>query len=165
LKNFILRWPIRNFTICPLLLLLLGLSACAPAAKATPHGLQASTVDNETAEFETGSVPSTINRSPEAKPSKMKSDCPALDSQLTQLLQSEDPAGQAEQLGYRVKEGKIQVLLTLLAENTDFLAGYGAELGTQSGSQVQAFVPFDQLCELAKHPDVQSIRPTAQFNP
>jgi len=91
--------------------------------------------------------------------------CLALDSQLFQFTQTDDPSRTAEQLGFRVKDGKIQVLLVLASEDTDFLQEFGVEVGTQSASQVQAFVPMDQLCALAHTDQVLAIRPIAQAFP
>ncbi|MFO7742595.1 MAG: hypothetical protein R6X31_09815 [Anaerolineae bacterium] len=103
--------------------------------------------------------------SPETIPPRDPRECPALDSQLFDLTQVDDPAQLAEELGFRVRDGKVQVLLVLTSEDTGFLEEYGVELGTQSGCQVQAFVPFDQLCELAKTDPVLAVRPAAQAFP
>lgn len=88
--------------------------------------------------------------------------CPTLDSQLFQLTQAQDPLRAAESGGFRVKDGKVQVLLVLASEDNEFLKNFDVELGTQSASQVQAFVPIDQLCELANTDPVLAIRPAAQ---
>lgn len=102
---------------------------------------------------------------PEAIPPRAARDCPGLDSQLFQLAQADDPALLAELLGLRTKEGRVQVLLLLASEETSFLQDFGAEVGTQSGSEVQTFVPVDQLCPLANHNAVLAVRPAAQAFP
>jgi hypothetical protein len=98
-------------------------------------------------------------------PTREPSECPALDSQLYQLTKADNPLLLAEQLGFRTKDGKLHVLLVLTSEETAFLIDFGAELGTQSGNQVQAFVPIDQLCDLANTDSVLAIRPPAQAVP
>ena len=61
-----------------------------------------------------------------------------------------------------VKDGKIQVVLVLSQEDTGFLQDYDVEVGTQSGTQVQAFVSPDRLCDLAKTDEVLAINLPAQ---
>jgi hypothetical protein len=100
--------------------------------------------------------------SPETLPTRVARTCPDLDSQLFQLTQADDPPRAAEELGFKVRDGKIQALLVLAGEDTSFLKEYGVELGTQSANQVQAFVPIDQLCELADSDLVLAVRPAAQ---
>lgn len=94
-----------------------------------------------------------------------QSDCPDLDSALLQIVQAPDPLGLAEQLQFRVKGSKIQVLLILDREDTGFLQDFAVEIGTQSGTQVQAFVPIDRLCDLANTDEVLAIRLPAQAVP
>ena len=100
--------------------------------------------------------------SPDKLPADKASECPDLDSQLRQLIQAPDPLALARQLGLKVQDDKVQVLLTLADEDTKFLQEFGIEPGTQSGVQVQAFVPVDQLCDLANTAEVLAIRPSAQ---
>lgn len=100
--------------------------------------------------------------SPGDLPSREPGDCPGLDSQLFQITQAPDPLNLAEQLQFKVREGKVQVLLILDDEGTDFLSDFEVEMGTQSGTQVQAFVPISQLCDLANTDKVLAIRPLAQ---
>ncbi|MFO7743463.1 MAG: hypothetical protein R6X31_14245 [Anaerolineae bacterium] len=108
-------------------------------------------------------VEGDLSRDPETIPSREPNDCcPALESQLHQLTQTDDPPLVAEQLGFRVKDDKVQVLFVLAGEETGFLLDYGVELGSQSGNQVQGFAPFDQLCELANLDAVLAVRPAAQ---
>lgn len=151
-----IRFATINLT--PVLLLLM-MSACAPTAGPVPEQ------ESPTREFDTveGEIDDEIP--PGTIPSRKPSECPDLDSQLYQLTQADDPVLMAEQLGFRVKDDKLQVLLILTSEDTTFLHEFGVELGTQSGKQVQAFVPFDQLCELANVDQVLAIRPPAQAIP
>ncbi len=63
------------------------------------------------------------------------------------------------------EDGKIQVVLVLSQEDTGFLKDYDVEIGTQSGTQVQVFVPPDRLCDLAKTDEVLAINLPAQAVP
>lgn len=100
--------------------------------------------------------------SPDTIPSREPGECPDLDSQLFRLTQVSNPIRLAEQLGFRVTDGRVQVLLILAREDTEFLRDWGVEPGTQSGTQVQAFVRVDQLCDLANTDAVLAIRPAVQ---
>ncbi|HXV43453.1 MAG TPA: hypothetical protein VEC96_10340 [Anaerolineae bacterium] len=97
----------------------------------------------------------------EAEPVQPKAQaaCPDLDSRLWQLTQAAAPLEMAQQWQLRVKDDKIQVLLILADEDTNFLKNFEVELGTQSGTKIQVFVPVHQLCALANTPEVMAIRP------
>jgi len=84
--------------------------------------------------------------------------CPKVESPLGQIVQSPNPPDTAKQLGARVQEDKIQVLVVLKGEDAGFLEDYDVEVGKQSGTQVQAFVPLSRLCELASSDSVLAIR-------
>jgi hypothetical protein len=143
----------------PAVVLCLLLAACAPPpSPIIEQG--ASTVEFEVSE---GRPETAI--SPGAIPPREPRSCPDLDSQLFQLTQADDPPRAAEQLGFRVQDGKVQVLLVLASEDSAFLGDYGVEIGTQSDNQVQAFAPIDLLCELADTDPVLAIRPLAQAVP
>lgn len=133
-------------------LLVAGMTACTAATSPTE-------------EFETGDGNVDTEISPEDLPSRQPSDCPALDSQLLQLINAEEALSMAEQLGFPVQENAIQVLIVLAGEETAFLEGFGAEVGTQSGNEVQAYVPIDRLCHLANSDAVSAVRPVAQPMP
>lgn len=145
-------------------LLLLGLAtlspllaaACAPAAGPTPQQ------ESTTSEFATveGEIDAEI--SPDTIPPREPSECPALDSQLFQLTQADDPPRLAEQLGFAVRDGKVQVLIVLQGGDSAFLQDFGVEPGDQSGNELQAYAPFDQLCNLANSAQVAAVRPAAQ---
>lgn len=104
----------------------------------------------------------TTNSEDKILPVEKKMECSALESQLYQLTQMEEGLTMAEKLGFRVSNQKIQVLIILNETETSFLAQYQVEIGTQSGNQVQAFVPLDQLCPLAALDAVQAIRVSQQ---
>jgi hypothetical protein len=73
-------------------------------------------------------------------------------------MRAPDPTSHAAEVGLRVKDDKIQVLLILDGEDTAFLESVAVELGTQLGNMVQALVPIDRLCEIATLDAVLAIR-------
>lgn len=131
------------------------ISACVLTACAPPPGSERSP---------TGIYPTesgTVNprgEDIESLPSRSSENCPGLDSTLQQVIQSENTVKAAEGLGLATKENKIQVVLVLEDEKTDFLANFDTEITAQSGTQVQAFVPIDRLCELAGMQTVLAVR-------
>jgi len=133
-------------------------SACGPAPKQPPSGLTVATI-----EFSTTSVTPDSDQSYTPKKDNKSNDCPSLDSQLYQLSQSANAADDAKVLGYQVKEGEIQVLIVMIDENTEFLESFAIEPGTQSGSKIQAYVKFGDLCKLANNDSVLAIQPVAQM--
>ena len=94
-----------------------------------------------------------------------QNECPDLESMLFQIAQAPDPLTLAQQLQLKVKEDKIQVVLILDSEDTSFLQNFEVEIGTQMGTQVQAFVPINQLCALANTAEVLAVRLPAQAVP
>jgi hypothetical protein len=94
-----------------------------------------------------------------------QSECPGLESTLLQLIQAPDPLNLAHQLQLNTKADKLQVMLILAHEETGFLQNFEAEVSSQLGERVQAFVPIDRLCELARADEVMAIRlPTRIFS-
>ena len=157
----------RMFNSAMVLLTLLALTeACSirstspPAASEQAPGQQSVL---PTPEFDTLEIEPDAQMSP--LPTREPSHCPDLDSQLFQITQAPDPLDLAEELQFKIRKDKIQVLLILDRNETDFLRDFEVELGTQSGTQVQAFVPIGQLCDLANTDQVLAIRPLAQIAP
>lgn len=146
--------------ILSMLLLLSLMEACTSSVRLNNGGLNDSTTKPETSN-------GVIN--PEFTPNQStvqkQNECPGLDSQLFQLTQANDPQQLAEQLGLKVKDGAVQVLIILNNEDTGFLKDYGVVVGTQSGNQVQAYVLIERLCELVNNESVIAIRLAAQVNP
>lgn len=92
-------------------------------------------------------------------PSEKKNNaCPQLDSKLYQLFLLDDPIPSAEQLGFKVLNEKVQVLLVLAEEDTVIPEGFDLDVGTRVGEQVQVFSPFKVLCDLANLEEVKAIR-------
>lgn len=137
-------------------LFLLFTVSCAPPASPAP-GQEAATDEFDVTgdDVDQQITPGTIK-------TREPRECRALDSQLFDLSQADDPTALAERLGFIVRGDSVQVLLVLESDDTDFLEDFGAEPGTQVGSEVQAFVPFDQLCDLSQADPVLAIRPAAQ---
>jgi hypothetical protein len=98
-------------------------------------------------------------QNPAEVPYREDNPCPRLDSQLYQLTQSADPISGAKSLGFTLKDGKVQVLFTLVDADVSFLTAFDVELGTQLGNQVQGFVAIERLCELSGHSSVLAIQP------
>ena len=106
----------------------------------------------EAVELDIGRAPSLDTKMQTAK------DCPKVKSPLSQIIQGPNPLETAKQLGFRVQGDRIQVLVVLKDEDSRFLEDYDVEVGKQSGTQVQAFVPLPRLCELADSDNVLAIR-------
>jgi len=90
-------------------------------------------------------------------PEPEEQECPQLDSQLYQLMKSENPQNEAKELGFTIKDDKIQVLLILANAESVIPSGFNLEVGKRSGDQVQVFAPFDELCDLANTDEVLAI--------
>jgi len=168
--NFqIVRMPSLWVALVTLLVLTSGCNAWpaspSPAASEQTPGQALEQNVPTTPEFETMEIEPDLQAAPGDLQSREQSDCPGLDSLLFQITQAPDPLEMAEQLQLKVKEDKIQVLLILDHEDTGFLQDFGVEVGAQSGTKVQAFVPINQLCDLANTDEVLAIRPPAQAVP
>jgi hypothetical protein len=149
---------------------LLGLASLSGACVAVPSpSSQPDAAPQDaprTPEFSTTQIPADKLVAPEVAEPAAQSDCPGLDSTLARVVASPDPLEQARQSLLTVKDGKIQVVLVLSQEeDTAFLQDYDVEIGSQSGTQVQAFVPPDRLCDLANTDEVLTISPAAQAVP
>lgn len=140
------------------LFFLVFLSACNPEVQNDPGGITYGNKESTEAfevledDFETEIDPQTL-------PTRESKTCPNLDNQLYQLTQSDDPSTLAAQMGWIVKDDKVQVVFLLKNEDSGFLLAYDVEIGTQSGNQVQAYAAVDQLCDLSNLEAVLAIRP------
>jgi hypothetical protein len=142
------------------LMVLGGACVATPAPSSQPDSAPQNAPP--TPEFSTTQVPSDFQAAPEQP---AQGDCPGLDSTLARVVASPDPLEQARQSLLTVKDGKIQVVLVLNQEDVGFLQNYDVEIGTQSGTLVQALVPPGQLCDLAKTDEVLAINLPAQAVP
>lgn len=151
-----------------LAMLITLLGACAPwsvplteeAPGQVTGGELQPTPESGKVDIETSTLESPIEL-----PTRRVSGCPGLESSLFQITQAPDPIDLANQLQFQVQGNKIQVHLVLDNEDTNCLQEFGVDIGTQSGKQVQAYVPIDRLCELANIEEVLAIRMPAQAVP
>lgn len=155
-------FPPKLVSIVALLCLMALNGACMalPSPAGQPDAAQQDAPP--TPEFGTTQIPADKLVAPEPVEPVAQNDCPGLDSALAQVVASPDPIEQARQSLMTVKNGKIQVVLVLSQGETGFLQDYDVEIGTQTGTQVQAFVPPDRLCDLAKTDQVLAINLPAQ---
>jgi hypothetical protein len=89
-------------------------------------------------------------------------ECGKLDGILLSVLEAADPLDTARALKMQVSGNKIQVMLVLDGAPTSFLRDFEAEVGKQSGDQVQAYVPIARLCDLANDERILAIYPPNQ---
>jgi len=105
-------------------------------------------------------IPEDINYEfKETFPSQKDQECPQLDNQLYQLTKSESPITKAEELGFEVRDNKIQVLLILVDEEATLPKGFNIDVGIRSGAKVNVYAPMDELCELANNDTIIAIYP------
>ena len=152
-------------------LLLLSLLACAACGArpvtlllsepGQPPGSVAEQVEPRTPVLETTTVELGQVSSTELD-ERLKKECPNVDGALLPLIQATDYVEWAEASRIKVKGDKVQVLLVLAKEDIGFLHDFEVEVGTQQGIKVQAYVPIDRLCDLAKDESVLAIRLPAQ---
>jgi hypothetical protein len=64
-----------------------------------------------------------------------------------------------------VDQGRVLVLIGYAGADPDQLGKYGVTVTGQSGGDLQAFVPFAQLCALANDPNVLYVMPPAAAVP
>lgn len=149
------------------LCLLLLASACASIPAPPEQGAGSGLNQPATPAFATARLPTDqpLAVTPESPSGGTAGapNCEGLDSALSQIVASPDPVAQAAQMLVQVKEGnKIQVALVLSGPDTTFLSAYDVEVGSQSGNNVQAFVPIARLCDLANTEQVLAINLPAQ---
>ena len=97
-----------------------------------------------------------------SRPEKSSPIFPTLDVGLNQILTGVDPVGTAERLGYRISDGRIQVVaVTVEGSEGELISWLGSRDATHIssfGNLVQAFVPVDLLYELEAHHLVSFVR-------
>ncbi len=81
-----------------------------------------------------------------------------LDRGLRTVTADSRPLEAAARLGHEVRDGRLQVVITVADGRSASLAAElearGAVFVLEAAGRVQAFVPLDLLAELARHPDV-----------
>jgi subtilisin family serine protease len=97
-----------------------------------------------------------------SRPEKSAPFYPALDAGLNRILMDDDPLGKAESLGYRVRDGRVQIVAETLEgsekELISWLASRDATHISSFGNLVQAYVTLDVLDELERHHLVSFVR-------
>ena len=147
-----------------LLLSLLACAACGAQPGAQPLSEPGQSPGSVVEQFEppTPVLESTTVEldqvSPRELDKRLKEECPNVDSALLPLIRATDYVEWSESSDIKVKGDKVQVLLVLAKEDIGFLHDFEVEVGTQQGIKVQAYVPIDRLCDLAKDEGVLAIR-------
>ena len=95
-------------------------------------------------------MPSHGSSGPPAKP-------PGLESTLYRLTRAEDPAAFASEHGLRVSEGRVLVVVELRDGGT-IPGEYEVAVTSSYGTQVQAYVAFEDLVGVANAADVRFVR-------
>jgi subtilisin family serine protease len=97
-----------------------------------------------------------------SRPGKSSPIYPTLDTGLNQILTTVDPVEKAESLGFRIRDGRVQVVAVTVegseGELTSWLGSREAKHISTFGNLVQAFVPFELLWELERHRLVRFVR-------
>lgn len=97
-----------------------------------------------------------------SRPEKSAPFYPALDAGLNRILMDDDPLGKAERLGYRVRDGRVQIVAVTVEgsekELISWLASRDATHISSFGNLVQAYVTLEVLDELEKHHVVSFVR-------
>jgi hypothetical protein len=86
--------------------------------------------------------------------------CPRLDSRLRQLAASDRPSEFARTNALDLTSGGVRVIIEV-AQGNDVPARYAVTIDARSGSQIQARVPVDRLCDLAAESSVLRVSPPA----
>lgn len=162
-RDVVRTWP---GAACALVLLWACGGAPAPAAPTAQRAAQSGAMaEQPTPPLVTSEPPSNLQAPSPPPQADAAGPCPDLDSRLLQVAQDDNPLERAAEQRLVVKDGKVQVLLILRDASAAPPEGYGLEIGTRSGEQVQAFAPVDQLCALANTEEVLAVRPPPQLSP
>jgi subtilisin family serine protease len=85
-----------------------------------------------------------------------------LDRGLNRILLSDDAEASAKSLGYRLRDGKIQIVAAVAESEVEELEAWltqnGAVHVSSAANYIQAFVPLDVLPALDHDPSVSSVR-------
>jgi hypothetical protein len=86
--------------------------------------------------------------------------CPRLDSRLRQLVASDRPSEFARTNALDLARGGVRVIIEV-SQGDDVPERYPLTIEARSGSQIQARVPVDRLCDLAAESSVLRVGPPA----
>jgi hypothetical protein len=148
----------RSFAVVGVVLAVLlggcaGLSGQTPAGASTPVP-QTTDADGSQERPATTDTTTTAGESPERR---TKAGPSALGSTLYGLVQADNRTRYAEDHGLQLRDDSVHVTVELrdgraLPEEID------AEVTARAESQVDAYVPIDQLVALARHENTTSVR-------
>jgi hypothetical protein len=92
-------------------------------------------------------------------------DCPALSSDLCQLLHAADPAAFAAEHGLFFEDERVRVEIELLEDADSVAASFDLIVEAQYQLLVQALAPLQSLCDLANDPRVLIVRAPIPLTP
>jgi hypothetical protein len=128
-----------------------GFSGPAPADQSSPTP--------ETTPDETASADGTTTGTPTASSDEhTKAGPPALGSDLYGLTQADNRTAYAQDHGLELRNDSVLVTIEL-REGRDLSEDVDANVTARAGSQLDAYVPVDQLEALARHENTRSVRP------
>ena len=153
-----------------LLLLLLFITSCqAEVPAAPPENATRSATDSQLLDarpdmtpIPAGTVPADalIATIPAVKPDRSSDPCGLLDDPLRQLYEADDPELFAQERGLWLTADGIGVEIRLASPETSLdLSRYYIAPRNQRGAIMEAFIPVEQLCNLAENEEVIRIAP------
>lgn len=150
--------PVGSLSILGLVLLALlagctGLSGEAPVGQSSPNPHTTTTATD---------VASDTRATESSKPTKAGP--PALGGDLYGLTQADNRTAYAQDHGFELRNDSVLVTVEL-REGRDIPADVDADVRARAGSQVDAYVPIDQLEALARHENTTSVRPPERPEP
>jgi hypothetical protein len=128
-----------------------GVSGSAPADQ--PSATPETTVDDAAPAHRT-----TTGTPTESPDRHTKAGPPALGSDLYGLTQADNRTAYAQDHGLELRDDTVLVTIEL-REGRDVPDDVDANVTARAGSQVDAYVPIDQLEALARHENTTSVRP------
>lgn len=153
-----------------LLFLLLFITSCqAEVPPAPPENAATSAADGQMLDARPDMTPipadtvpadALIATIPAVKPDRSSDPCRRLDDPLRQLYEADDPELFAQERGLWLTADGIGVEIRLASPETSLdLSGYQIALRNQRAAIMEAFLPVEQLCNLAEDEEVMRIVP------
>lgn len=138
-----------------------GLGGAAPGASPAPAARPAPALSPSP------SPPPSPSPSPSPLPVPGARACPGLHGPLRTIAEFSDPSAGARLGSYPVVDGRVEVTIVKApkAEWGDLVERYDLQEVERSPNFMDAFVPLDQLCDLAKDPRVAFVSPPIRATP